>query len=470
MTDIVKEYTIDRADCDHYHRGEREIPMAARSASRFRQINLLYAALVAALAVVSLISRLVSYYRLRSVVTWLTDDTIFYALFVPPFLALAFARETNRTRLLQILTAMGLGVVAVAFIAPRELGGDLNFIVAAILAYKYGFLRTAPIVRLFAMVGVMIAARITGVMLDPNIGFVPVLNQIVITLASAPMLYWLFERDLLRVSREKQHLERVQEDNQPFVEFGRNVTGIVHDFKNDLGLFDSFAQYLSISEGDPIDSSQIRTYRSYVRRLSDRINRIMVVTQGARRFEEETGSLQDLIRSTLYVFESNLRFKRTIRFDVQLPEEPLLVRLAPAPMISILENLVRNSCEALTGGHTGSIGATEFRGTLSVRLEEEPAGLVVIISDDAGGMPFCGRCGQENCLNCAAFQAGITTKADGSGVGIPTVRRQSLAYGIPVTLINRPDVGVTARIVIERSRLVDTRQVVPVDTPVDVDG
>jgi hypothetical protein len=124
MTDIVKEYTIDRADCDHYHRGEREIPMAARSASRFRQINLLYAALVAALAVVSLISRLVSYYRLPHLVdTWLTDDTIFYALFVPPFLALAFARETNRTRLLQILTAMGLGVVVVAFIAPRELGG-----------------------------------------------------------------------------------------------------------------------------------------------------------------------------------------------------------------------------------------------------------------------------------------------------------------------------------------------------------
>jgi signal transduction histidine kinase len=444
--------------------------VAAFSASRFRQINLLYAALVGGLASVGLVARLVSYYRLPSVVTWITEDIVLYTAFVPVFLALAFMRETNRTRLLQILVTITLGVVIVAFIAPRELGGDLNFIVAAILAYKYGFLRTAPIARLFGMAGIMVAARITGVLVNPDIGFVPVLNQIVITLASVPMLYWLFERDLLQIRREKQHLERVQEDNLPFVEFGRNVAGIVHDFKNDLGLFDTFAQYLSMSEGEAIEAAQIRTYRSYVRRLSDRINRIMTVTQGAHRFEEETGSLQDLVRSTLYVFQSNLRFKRTVRFDVQLPEEPLLVRLAPAPTISILENLIRNACEAITEGPAGAGEATEFRGNLLVRIEENDAGLVVIVSDDAGGLPFCGRCGSDNCLECADFHTGITTKVDGSGVGISRVRRQSRAYGIPVTLINRPAEGVTAIIAIERSRLVDTRQLVPVDAAANVDG
>ena len=422
--------------------------------SRFHQINLVFTLLLAFMAGNQVISRILS---AGSDAPWfaaITEDSAIYAAFVIAFLVLTFVRESRLTQIAQIAFLTLLGAVTVAVVAPKELGGDLNFILAAALAYKYNLLRTRPVAKISAIMGILIVARISGVLVFHTIAVDRVLNQLVITVVSVPILYWLFESELLQIRREKQRLEELLENNQPFVEFGQNVTGIVHDFKNDLGLFDTFGQYLALSEGEPVESSQIRLYRRYVKRLATRIGQIMTVTQASRRYAEESGELQELLRSTVYVFQSNLEFKRVVTFELVLPDTPIYVRLPPAPVISILENLIRNSCEAMT-----DLVASDTRSpgdmTLSVVVERDGDGVVVTVSDTGPGLPFCDECRKDNCLYCPEIAPGRSSKGDGSGIGLVSVRRHAEQYGIPVHMRSRPGEGVITTLRITGERILD---------------
>ncbi|MFW5826511.1 MAG: sensor histidine kinase [Alkalispirochaeta sp.] len=431
--------------------------------TRFRQISILFALLLVAFVVTLTVRRAVTIPEFSVSDLLGSHTTIIYSIFAALFLILTGMPENRASRLAQILILMGLGVAVTGYIAPRELGGDIVFVIAAALAYKYGMLRTRPIVKIGSIFTALMLARVAGFVFLDTMSLDRMVNQIVAIMVAIPVLYWVFENEFLHLQRMHRELQSTYQEQQPFMEFGRNVTGIVHDFKNDLALFDAFGQFLAISENEPLDPRQVRRYRSYVSRLAERIERVTLITTAAQRYEEDEGDLRTLLESALYVFQSNLTYRREISFHISFPEEPLMVRVPPAPLVSIVENLLSNSCEALMeqAGSGVEYGASRIQ----VSTQRVVHGIEIRIEDTGPGLPFCRRCVTGNCLYCPSVAVGHTTKAHGSGIGLTSIRWHSEKHGIPVHLSNLSSGGVRAVITIGESRVIS-----PQESCVAVDG
>jgi len=431
--------------------------------TRFRQISILFALLLVAFVVTLTVRRAATVPDFNVSVVLGSHTTIIYSIFAVLFLVLTGMPENRASQLAQILTLMGLGVAVTAYIAPWELGGDIVFLIAAALAYKYGMLRARPLVKIGSIFATLILARVAGFIFLDTISIDRMVNQIVAIMVAIPVLYWVFENEFLHLQRMHTQLQSTYQEQQPFMEFGRNVTGIVHDFKNDLALFDAFGQYLAISENEPLDARQVQRYRSYVSRLAGRIERVTLITTAAQRYEEEEGDLRTLLESALYVFQSNLTYRREISFHISLPEEPLMVRVPPAPLVSIVENVLSNSCDALMEHADSGVGSGASR--IHVSTQRGVKGVEIRIEDTGPGLPFCRRCDTENCLYCSAVAVGQTTKEHGSGIGLTSIRWHSEKHDIPVYLSNLTDGGVRAVITIGWSRVIS-----PQESSVAVDG
>lgn len=365
------------------------------------------------------------------------------------FFVLLLVRETQTARFVQIAVIILFGTLVTIFVTPREIGGDLMFILAAVLAYKYGFFERGFFPKLVMIVGALIATRIGLAVFSDKLEFRQAIAQFAIALAIIPIVYWIFEEELQRTAREKRRLELRARHNQPFVEFGRNVSGIVHDFKNDLGLFSMFGQLLRINGGEPVSQRQITEYEGYVQRLSERIERILAVTRISQTDEVRSVEIIALLKSVMYVFQSNLDFKRVVHFSVDVPDQPVEVRSYPAEIVSIFENVVRNSCEALVE-HYGERDDVVSKGFLSVTCRVHPTSVTVIVSDNGPGIPHCRHCAEQNCLECSIFGVGKTTKVNGSGLGLTNVRTAAQRIGAQVVMKSEAGGGVETEITIPR--------------------
>ena len=419
--------------------------------SRYRQITMIYVVLISALVCGVIIDRQILYPD-RQFPQVDNAEVLIYLAFLCGFSFLLFFRETRQTQIVQILLLIGLGIAVVTLIAPKELGGDLNFLLAAALAYKYGLFNTRPMLKLSSVIGTLAISRSIVAIIRDDISVGRVLNQLVIVSLAIPIVYWLFEDELIRTRREKRRLERLQQSNQPFVEFGRNVSGIVHDFKNDLGLLHTFGQYLDFSAGEPIEMSLVNRYKGYVDRIAMRIRRILMVTQASHQATEKRILLQDLVRSTLYVFQSNLEFKRIVIFDVVLEDRELYATMQPAPLISILENLIRNSCEALVETY-GAESPPPGKATVTVKLHTRNDNVEIVIADNGPGISFCESCRYTNCLDCPNFAIGKSEKKGGSGIGMFNIRHAARQLDIDVHLTSSRSRGVVATVLIPMSRI-----------------
>jgi two-component system sensor histidine kinase HydH len=100
-------------------------------------------------------------------------------------------------------------------------------------------------------------------------------------------------------------------------------------------------------------------------------------------------------------------------------------------LAATLDNLIRNSVEAITGSG---------RVALQVDLREE--WLTIAVSDDGPGM--------APDVAARAFDDFYTTKADGSGIGLPFVRRVVEAHGGHVSLHSTLGVGTRVELALRR--------------------
>lgn len=381
----------------------------------------------------------------------LVDFSVYgIAFFINVFLL--FTPETTKSRLAQVLAFIVIGTMVTIVVTPMEIGGDLLFVLSAVMAYKYGFLNTMMLPKVIAIIGILILARLYLVLFTDELTLRQAIGQFTIGLSFIPIVYWLFEDELRRIAKEKRLLEERAKEDQPFIEFGRNVSGVVHDFKNDLGLFSMFGQLLEMNRDEPITDQTLNEYRGYVNRLSERIERILAVTRLSRSAGVKTFDVADLINSVLYVFQSNLEFKRNINFSVNVPAEATYVTSNPAEIVAIVENVVRNSCEALVDMY-GSSEEAVSQAFVTVTCTVGDGVVTLMITDNGPGIPECFDCPHDNCLDCPVFRIGRTTKPGGTGLGLFNVRSAARRLGAEVAIASARGEGVTTTVTIPVERV-----------------
>jgi signal transduction histidine kinase len=127
----------------------------------------------------------------------------------------------------------------------------------------------------------------------------------------------------------------------------------------------------------------------------------------------------DLVRGTMAAIPAEL--------DVRLPTSPLTVRGDAAALQQLFANLLFNAAQSLEPGGRVQIDAAEADG-----------GVDVIIADDGVGIS------RENLARME--RPFFSTKANGTGLGLPIARQIAAAHAGSLSIDSEPGRGTTVRV------------------------
>jgi two-component system sensor histidine kinase HydH len=211
------------------------------------------------------------------------------------------------------------------------------------------------------------------------------------------------------------HLER----DRHLASLGNMAAVMAHEIRNPLASLKGHAQLLlEAAGGRPADAAMARH-----------------VVEGAQRLETLSTSLLDLARAgSLERAEVRVRplleavASRDPRVKVEVRRE-VTCSLDPLRVTQVLTNLVDNALQAS--------GDAEV--TLS--LDEQAAGVIIEVGDRGPGVPVAER--------ARIFEPFVTTRASGTGLGLPIARRLVALHGGTLELVDVP-LGALFRIVLPR--------------------
>ncbi|HEX9731747.1 MAG TPA: HAMP domain-containing sensor histidine kinase [Thermoanaerobaculia bacterium] len=229
-------------------------------------------------------------------------------------------------------------------------------------------------------------------------------------------------REREEAARRLAELEENRRRGERLAAAGALAAGLAHEVRNPLNAIAMAAQRLERREvGDAHPTGLPGRIRAEVARLEETLQGFLDLARPAAG-PRERFDLAELARDVgaLAELEANERGVR-LRFDTR----PSAVVADRAAVRRALLNLLRNALQASPrdGDVEVAVGSDGTRARFAVR-------------DRGPGV----EAGREERL----FDAFVTTRADGAGLGLALVRRVAAEHGGDATLANRPDGGVEA--------------------------
>ncbi|QJP33626.1 HAMP domain-containing histidine kinase [Nonlabens sp. Ci31] len=174
---------------------------------------------------------------------------------------------------------------------------------------------------------------------------------------------------------------------------------------------------------------------SYIVEMEKDINRLKMITD---RFSK-IGSIPKLIevdivdqtqKATDYIAN---RSSKLVKFEIDLPDQPIQVKLNEPLFEWVIENLIKNGIDAMKG-----------KGTISIYLKADVYNVFIQIKDTGKGIPKR----QWN----QVFKPGFTTKRRGWGLGLSLAKRIIKDYhnGKIRVIESKKDQGTTFEITLNK--------------------
>lgn len=165
-----------------------------------------------------------------------------------------------------------------------------------------------------------------------------------------------------------------------------------------------------------------------LRRIVDEFSRFARMPEPDRRPED----LVRIIRDAVVLQEGAVP---GVRITAELPEAPVMLMLDPTMISQALTNLIKNAGEAIES--LREKGAPEgHAGEIRVSLALEGGQAVIRIADNGIGLP-------ED--RARLFEPYVTTRAKGTGLGLPIVKKIIEEHGGSLTLTDAPPFAPGAR-------------------------
>lgn len=161
----------------------------------------------------------------------------------------------------------------------------------------------------------------------------------------------------------------------------------------------SLIGWLEIMRADNVDETTITEIEKDIHRLqtiTDRFSKI-----GSEPILESKNIIDETRESFDYL---KSRFSNQVEFSFTAPKSPLMVSINPALYSWTIENLMKNSIDAMKG-----------RGKLKILIEKEGPFVKINVSDSGKGIP-------KNQFK-RVFEPGFTTKKRGWGLGLSLTKR-----------------------------------------------
>ncbi|SLN38132.1 Sensor histidine kinase YycG [Falsiruegeria litorea R37] len=158
-----------------------------------------------------------------------------------------------------------------------------------------------------------------------------------------------------------------------------------------------------------------------LRRIVDEFSKFARMPEPDRRAED----LTQLVRDAVLLQQTG---QPDLRIESELPEQPIMADVDATMLSQALTNLIKNAGEAIeTLKEKGSPENLEPQ--IHVSLSEGDSGIVITIADNGIGLP-------ED--RARLFEPYVTTRDEGTGLGLPIVKKIIEEHGGSLTLEDAP--------------------------------
>jgi signal transduction histidine kinase len=219
---------------------------------------------------------------------------------------------------------------------------------------------------------------------------------------------------------------------------GEMAAKIAHEIKNPLTVIGGFAARLARKgQGEEQDGT---TSARYTRIILKEVRRLERIIRQTLYFSREVVpalrlvDLNDEIREALVMFREDLEEARILS-DLNLSADLPAIAADPDQLRQVLWNLVSNAIQAMESGGRLTVASR-------TALPDEGDGVVFLVGDTGGGIPH------DVVHNI--FNPFFTTKAKGTGLGLPIVHAIVEKHGGSIQLDNREGRGVTFSVFLPR--------------------
>jgi PAS domain S-box-containing protein len=229
--------------------------------------------------------------------------------------------------------------------------------------------------------------------------------------------------------RRQKELQRQVLHQERLAGLGRMAGRLAHEVKNSLNVVNGALHYLRRSaRADPAAIEMVSIIDAQVGRLAQLIDHLREVTRPLEA-KREPCDVRDVVAASLREF----RLQHDCIVSLDLPPDLPRLRLDSVLLGRFLTNALDNAARA--AGRGGTIEVV-------VRLETRGDGewLVLEVADNGPGFA-------EEVLD-HLFEPFVTTRPDGTGLGLVIMREVCRLHGGDLEVANRPEGGsrVTARL------------------------
>jgi len=208
---------------------------------------------------------------------------------------------------------------------------------------------------------------------------------------------------------------------------GRLAAGLAHEVRNPMGAMSSALQFIAERDGDDPESAKLM---NVVLRESDRLNSIItnfLAYAQPRTYMGSVAADQEMdvvtaISDCLALLRHDPQVTEEHVFDLNAPEEPVMMRADESQFKQIIWNLLRNSITAMPRG-----------GRLSIDVTQPEVDQLRLVVSDTG----CGIAPEEMPRIFEPFHS----LSNGTGLGLSIVHRLVTERGGRIDVTSEPHSG-----------------------------
>lgn len=237
--------------------------------------------------------------------------------------------------------------------------------------------------------------------------------------------YAAFIRDI----SEKAKLQEQLVERERLATIGTTAAKIGHELANPLNGMSLTIQLLEqrlsrqLSPPDSQVAATVQRLRNEISRLNQLAGQFRTISR-RERYDFQPTKLAALIDEVIRIQRPHFA-QLNIEIDQLIPPDLPTVTVDKDKIKQALLNLLKNAAEAMPGG-----------GKINIEVSATEAGVSIDITDTGTGIP----------LDVDAFEPFMTTKKEGTGIGLVIVRQIVTAHGGNISYRSRPGDGTTFRI------------------------
>ena len=344
-------------------------------------------------------------------------------------------RDWRWLRLIQVSVFLAYSYIASIFIDPGSLHGALFGIYGLVLSMQYGLLQRRFWAKI-ALLALSYAAIRFARAADANVFLFHAAPAVAILVGLFAYLFWVaFAEEITAYTSENRHLKVERDKNKVFVEFGQNISGVVHNLKSTLMSIDGCIDVLRTVDARDRDEL-LDIQKSSTDKMLQMINNFMFAVRSYQKTDISVLSLNKLVESSVEVLKGNRTLKHKLKIETNL-EDPDTILGSPMDIMQVIDNVVTNAAEAMFGTD---------RYILHLETRKIDGFIRFSVIDQGVGIERCSRCTEFNCLRCSQFGYGKTTKVDGVGIGMMYVRKVLEEMNGHMRVESRTGIGTTVHL------------------------